>query len=125
MKNKLKISALTTLILTNFAQASDYASSLLDGIASQNSSYTGTASIAIGSTLQYTNAQGETSATNASAPLAIAIGLGASASKNSTLPADSLRPDNPNFANPLAGSNCHWCKFSCIRLHLNRFRLSC
>ncbi|MCQ9328351.1 YadA-like family protein [Pelistega suis] len=79
-----------------------HSTTLIDGVAGQSDAHAGVASVAIGSALPYTNAQGETSTTKATAPLSIAIGLGATAAKSATLPADSTNPTNPNFADPLA-----------------------
>ncbi len=94
--------ALAGMMVTGGAQAADYASVVMDGKVSQADKYASVGSVAIGSDLPYKNAQGETSTTKATAPLAIAIGLGATAAKSATLPADSTNPTNPNFADPLA-----------------------
>lgn len=109
-KSKGKTKSVKTALVTavgvatfaTSAQAADYATTVIDGVAGQSDAYAGVASVAIGSALPYTNAQGETSTTKATAPLAIAIGLGATAAKSATLPADSTNPTNPNFADPLA-----------------------
>lgn len=96
------VTAVGVATLATSAQAAMYATTVIDGVAGQLDAHAGVASVAIGSALPYTNAQGETSTTRASAPLAIAIGLGATAAKSATLPADSTNPTNPNFADPLA-----------------------
>ena len=58
--------------------------------------------VSIGSHLEYTDAYGRKASTEASAPLSIAIGLGATAKKVDGTPADSTNPTDPNFAAPLA-----------------------
>lgn len=96
------VTAVGVATLATSAQAALYATTVIDGVAGQSDAHAGIASVAIGSALPYTNAQGETSATKATAPLAIAIGLGATAAKSPTLPADSTNPTNPDYADPLA-----------------------
>ncbi|MGQ9444747.1 YadA-like family protein [[Pasteurella] aerogenes] len=94
--------ALAGMMVTGGAQAADYASVVIDGEVSQADKYASVGSVAIGSYLPYTDAYGRLSFTDATAPLAIAIGLGANAKTVAGTPPSSMNPDDPNFASALA-----------------------
>lgn len=94
--------ALAGMMVTGGAQAADYASVVMDGKVSQADKYASVGSVAIGSDLPYIDAYSRSSFTDATAPLAIAIGLGANAKTVAGTPPSSMNPDDPNFASALA-----------------------
>ncbi|VEG70124.1 autotransporter adhesin [[Pasteurella] aerogenes] len=94
--------ALAGMMVTGGAQAADYASVVMDGKVSQADKYASVGSVAIGSDLPYIDAYGRKAFTEATAQLAVAIGLGANAKTVAGTPPSSMNADDPNFDMALA-----------------------
>lgn len=96
------VTAVGVATLATSAQAAMYATTVIDGVAGQSDAHAGAASVAIGSNLKYTDAYGREAFTEATAPLAVAIGLGANAKTVAGTPPSSMNADDPNFDMALA-----------------------